>query len=88
MAVVLGLFLFGACNQAEQKTVTKAFIYERQELQDGKIMLSYRFKAPDTFMQDTAIVENLSIPQDSVTVQYDREDPRDSRLLLASAKWV
>lgn len=86
IAVILGLFLFAACQSGDQNSEAKAFIYERQELQGGKILLCYRFQSPEAIVQDSAVVENFSIPQDSAIVLFDRQDPRESRLLLASTK--
>lgn len=83
---VFVLFCFIACNSFHSKEVSKAFVYERQELKGGKILLYYRFEAADKLIHDTAIVENALIPQDSIPVQFNASQPQESILLFASTK--
>lgn len=80
------LFCFAACSNTQSKEVSKAYVYERQGLNDGKILLHYRFQSAERLIQDTAIVENAFIPQDSIPVQYNINQPQDSKLLLAVVK--
>lgn len=83
---ILTLFCFASCNNLPSKEVSKAYIYERQGLNDGKILLHYRFQSAEQIILDTAVVENAFIPQDSIPVQYDINQPQDSKLLLAAIK--
>ncbi len=83
---VLLLFCFAACNSIQSKEISKAFVYERQELKDGKILLFYRFQSANNLVNDTAIVENTFIPQDSIPVQFNASQPQESKLLFASTK--
>ncbi|MEO7210299.1 MAG: hypothetical protein ABIY35_05105 [Chitinophagaceae bacterium] len=83
---VFFLFCFAACKNTPAKEISKAFVYERQELKDGKILLFYRFQSEQNLVHDTAIVENAMIPQDSIPVQFNVNQPQESKLLLASTK--
>lgn len=83
---VLALFCFAACKNTPSKEISKAFVFERQELKDGKIVLYYRFQSAQNLVEDTAIVENALIPQDSIPVQFNVNQPHESKLLFASTK--
>ena len=83
---VLVLFCFAACNSSQSKEISKAFVYERQVLKDGKILLYYRFQSAQNLIHDTAIVENALIPQDSIQVEFNASQPQESKLLFASTK--
>ncbi|HXL54877.1 MAG TPA: hypothetical protein VN958_01385 [Chitinophagaceae bacterium] len=69
-----------ACN-TNNSIQTKAYIFERKMLSNGKLMVHYVFNAGKALFQDSSVIENKVLPQDSVIVQFKKEDPAESRLV-------
>jgi len=80
ISVVLSAFIF-SCNSSTT-IETKARIFERKLLQDGKLMVCYSFNTAGRQMQDSAIIENRVIPQDSVAIVFQKNNPANSDILL------
>jgi hypothetical protein len=78
---LLSVLLITACN-TNKPVVTKAYIFERKILEDGKLMLCYSFNNGNSLIKDSAIMENLIIPQDSVAIVFQKNNPANSNLLL------
>ncbi|MBS1731276.1 MAG: hypothetical protein JSS67_10960 [Bacteroidetes bacterium] len=83
--IILGCILLGmlSCKNETSNKISKAFVYARQDLNNGKILLFYRFQSAHVLVKDTAIVENIYIPQDSIPVRFNEQEPQESQLLLA-----
>ncbi|MEP6845087.1 MAG: hypothetical protein ABI861_03760 [Panacibacter sp.] len=75
------VLLITACNTNTSIT-TKAHIFERKLLDNGKLMVCYAFNNGNALIQDSSIIENLVIPQDSVAVVFQKNNPANSDLLL------
>lgn len=78
---LFSVLLFAACN-ANKPVETKAHIFERKMLESGKLMVCYSFNNGNVLMKDSIIIENLIIPQDSVAIVFQKNNPANSSLLL------
>jgi len=78
--VLVPLFTAAACN-TNNSIQTKAYIFERKMLSSGKLMIHYVFNAGKALLQDSSIVENRVLPQDSVIVEFKKENPAESTLV-------
>ena len=72
---------FISCNKVTT-IETKAHIFERKTLKNGKLMVYYAFNTDKSLIQDSSILENKVLPVDSVTVQFKISDPTESSLIL------
>jgi hypothetical protein len=73
--------IFFACN-TNRSVETKAHVFERKMLEDGKLMLCYSFNAGNKLISDSIIIDNRIIPQDSVLIVFQKNNPANSNLLL------
>ena len=75
------IFLAASCNTG-YTIETRARIFERRVLKNGKLMVYYAFNAGKSLIQDSSIVENNIILADSVTVQFKTGTPLESNLVM------
>jgi hypothetical protein len=68
-----------ACN-TNNSIQTKAYIFERRMLSNGKLMIHYVFNTGKALLQDSSVVDNKVLPQDSVIVKFKKENPIESSL--------
>jgi hypothetical protein len=78
--VLVLLVTAAACN-TNNSIQTKAYIFERKMLSNGKLMVHYVFNAGKALLQDSSIVENKVLPPDSVIVKFKKENPTESSLV-------
>ena len=74
------LVIAAGCN-TNNSIQTKAYIIERKMLNNAKLMVHYIFNAGRVLLQDSSIVENKVLPQDSVIVEFKTENPTESSLV-------
>jgi hypothetical protein len=74
------LFIF-SCN-ADTSIKTKARIFERKILQDGKLMICYAFTNNGSLIKDSTVIDNLAIPEDSIAIVFQKNNPSNSDILL------
>ena len=81
--ILPSLFLLAviSCN-ASHSVEAKAYIFEIKLLGDGKLMVCYAFNNNNVLIKDSSIIENMIIPQDSVSVVYEKNNPANSNLLI------
>jgi len=77
--VLIFIITAAACN-ANNSIQTKAYIFERKILSNGKLMVHYVFNAGKVLRRDSAIVENKVLPPDSIIVKFKKENPTESSL--------
>ena len=77
----LSVFFVTACN-TDYSIETKAHIFERKILDNGKLMICYAFNSGKGLIMDSSVIENHVIPQDSVVVVFQKNNPANSNLLL------
>ena len=77
----LCVLLITACN-TNSSIKSKAHIFERKILDNGKLMVCYAFTNGSVLIKDSSIIDNLIIPQDSVGVVFQKNNPANSDLLL------
>ncbi len=78
----LTLILFvTSCNRVNV-IETKAHIFERRVLNNGKLMVFYAFNTGKSLIQDSLVLENKVLPTDSVTVQFKIYDPTESNIIM------
>ena len=70
-----------SCN-ASHSVEAKAYIFERKLLTNGKLMICYAFNNGNALVEDSSIIANMVIPQDSVSVVYEKNNPANSNLLI------
>jgi hypothetical protein len=70
-----------SCN-ASHSVEAKAYIFERKLLGDGKLLVCYAFSNNNILIRDSSVMENIIIPQDSVSVVYEKNNPANSNLLI------
>lgn len=70
-----------SCKTESNKTI-KAKITERKDLPDNKLMLHYSFTVNDTLLKDSIVTENKVINNDSLTVEYNKDDASKSKVVL------
>jgi hypothetical protein len=80
VSFALSVFIF-SCD-ADTTIETKAQIFERKVLQDGNLLICYSFTTAGRQMQDSAIIENRVLPQDSVIIVFQKNNPANSDILL------
>jgi len=80
-SLLFAAFLFLSCRQNNIKELS-AKIIERKMLANGKLMLSYVFKADGKLINGSAVMENKVIPADTLTVIFHKENPAESRIRL------
>ena len=78
---ILPLTFTLSCNTNSSIT-TKARIFERKILQDGKLMICYAFTNNGSLIKDSTVIDNLVIPQDSISVVFQKNNPANSNILL------
>jgi hypothetical protein len=75
-------FLATAAGCNTNNTIqTKAYIFERKMLNNGKLMVHYVFNAGRVLLRDSSIIENKVLPQDSVIVEFKRENPTENSVV-------
>jgi hypothetical protein len=74
------LVIASACN-INTSVQTKAYIFERKMLDNGKLMVHYVFHAGKILLQDSSVIENKVLPQDSVIVEFKKENPAENSLV-------
>ena len=67
-AILCILFLAACTNNGPVKL--KAYIFERRELPGNKLLLSYFYKKDAKLIQDSCIIDNKVIAQDSIPVDF------------------
>lgn len=70
-----------SCN-TDNSIKTKARIFERKMLQDGKLMICYAFTNNGSLIKDSTVIDNLAIPQDSIAIVFKKNSPANSDVLL------
>ncbi len=78
--VLVLLITAAACN-TNNFVQTKAYIFERKMLSNGKLMVHYVFNAGKVLLEDSSVVENKVLPQDSVIIVFKKENPTQSTLV-------
>jgi hypothetical protein len=78
---VLALVITATACNTNNSIQTKAYIFERKMLNNGKLMVRYIFNTGRALLQDSSIVENKVLPQDSVIVKFKKENPTESSLV-------
>ena len=72
-----------SCNTGTSNfTKANAYIFERKLRKDGKLLVSYAFNCGQKLIKDSAIVNNIVLPQDSVSIVFEKNNPANSNLLL------
>jgi len=82
----LPLYMFSlssifSCN-TDNSIKTNARIFERKILQDGKLMIYYAFNNNGSLIKDSTVIDNLAIPQDSIAIVFQKNNPANSDVLL------
>jgi len=62
--------------------VSSAAIIERKMMTNGKLMLSYVFKAGGKTITDSLVTENKVIPGDTLKVTFPVTNPKAGKALL------
>ncbi|QEC65878.1 hypothetical protein FRZ67_00640 [Panacibacter ginsenosidivorans] len=70
-----------SCN-ASHSVETKAYIFERKLLDNGELLICYTFNSGNALVQDSSIITNMVIPQDSISIVYEKSNPANSNLLM------
>ena len=70
-----------SCN-INSSIKTKALIFERKILDDGKLMIYYAFTNNGSLIKDSTVINNLVIPQDSIAVVFQKNNPANNDVLL------
>jgi hypothetical protein len=79
---VLMLLIAFSCN-INDTIKAKAYIFERKLLADGSLMVCYSFNNDGVLMKDSSITKNEVIPQDSVLVVFQKNNPANSSIMLS-----
>ncbi len=72
------IFSLGCKNNIAKET--KARITERRLLENGKLRISYIFKAGFTTVAGIAQVNNTILPVDSIKVVHSPKNPQDNSI--------
>lgn len=67
-----------SCKDQYQSTTAK--VVERKEISADKIQINYIFKAGNTTIAGSKIVGNNTIISDSITVEYNKQNPLENEL--------
>jgi len=70
-----------SCNRVNV-IETKAHIFERRILKNGKLMVFYAFNTGKSLIRDSLVLENKLLPTDSITVQYKIRDPNENDIIM------
>ncbi|HVX52275.1 MAG TPA: hypothetical protein VHB48_19110 [Chitinophagaceae bacterium] len=63
------ILAIAACNgTGGNKIITKAYIFERKTLPGNKLLVSYKYQKGTALVNDSSIVDNNILPQDSIPV--------------------
>ena len=77
------LLLIVSCNtNTDNLTKFNAYIFERKIRTDGKLLISYAFSYGKKIIKDSVVVNNMVLPQDSVSIVFKKNNPAKSDLLL------
>jgi hypothetical protein len=68
-----------ACKDANTIT-TKAKVVERRDVGNGKIRISYIFKADQTTIAGVKVIDNKVLNSDSIIVKYKKTNPQENEL--------
>ena len=82
IAALLAVFAITVLSCTSSSVETKAYIFERKQTDNGKLMICYAFNTGNKFIYDSLIVENFNVPQDSISVVYQKNNPTSSNLLM------
>jgi len=80
LILLSSLLALAACN-SNTSIQTKAHIFERRLLNNGKLMVCYAYNTGKTIIRDTSIIENKILPADSVVIVFKKNNPAHSSLL-------
>ena len=81
LPIIILVLTNSACN-TNTSVQTKAHIFERKMLTDGKLKVYYVFNAGKNLMHDSSVVDNKILPHDSVTVMFKKNNPEESNLVM------
>lgn len=77
------LLIAASCNTSTNDlTKANAYIFERKMRTDGRLLVSYTFNYGRKLIKDSAVVSNVVLPQDSVSIVFEKNNPANSNLLL------
>jgi hypothetical protein len=79
--IIFAFFITTAACNTDNFVQTKAYIFERKMLNNGKLMVHYVFNAGKVWLRDSSVVENKVLPQDSVIVEFKKENPAENSLV-------
>lgn len=82
IAVLTAAFVITLLSCNTGSIETKAYIFERKQTDNGKLMICYAFNTGKKLIHDSLIVENFNVPQDSIAVVYQKNNPTNSNLLM------
>ncbi|WP_447640793.1 MULTISPECIES: hypothetical protein [Chitinophagaceae] len=81
LIVLFSLFVV-SCGNKDYRTA-QARIVERRDMGNGKIRISYLFKAGQTTIAGIKIVDNaVVVTSDSCAVEYKASNPLENTLIL------
>lgn len=80
MMFVLVSFVLLSCNAKQKQGL--AHITQRKKLANGRLLISYTFKADEKIITDSMEFANQTIPHDSVVVVFSPQNPHDSKLRI------
>jgi hypothetical protein len=61
------LFFVAGCGNG-RVTAQKAYVFERKTLPGNKLFLKYTYKNGSRIVNDSCVVNNMIIPQDSISI--------------------
>ncbi|QES90087.1 hypothetical protein [Rhizosphaericola mali] len=59
---------------------TKAKVVERRDVGNGKIRISYIFKADQTTIAGVKVIDNKVLNSDSIVIKYKKTNPQENEL--------
>jgi outer membrane lipoprotein-sorting protein len=74
-AFVLLVIVAVGCTQKQQ---TKAVIFERKEVGEGRLAIAYTFNVNGTIYTDSAQIENKALLTDTLNIVYPVGKPMES----------
>jgi uncharacterized protein YcfL len=80
MLYVLVSLVLVSCNNNQKEGV--AHITQRKILANGRLLISYTFKANEKIIVDSMEFPNQIVPHDSVIVVFSSENPTKSKLRI------
>lgn len=78
-ALFVTSFTLFACKDKDAVT-TKAKVVERRDVGNGKIRISYIFKADQTTIAGVKVIDNKVLNSDSIIVKYKKSNPQENKL--------